>query len=78
MTLVAVTLSLNAGKFCIIFCHLMIFFKINSFNRKIQGYRQSVKQFGPDEGPTTFVGPDLGPKSLQRLSADDTSRRRVK
>ena len=24
------------------------------------------------------VGPDLGPKSLQKLSADDTSRQRVK
>ena len=25
-----------------------------------------------------FVGPDLGPKCLQRLSADNTSRLRVK
>ena len=25
-----------------------------------------------------FVGPDLGPNSLQRLSADDASRLRVK
>ena len=25
-----------------------------------------------------FVGPDLGPNCLQRLSADDTSRYRVK
>ena len=25
-----------------------------------------------------FVGPDLGPNCLQRLSADDTSRQRVK
>ena len=24
-----------------------------------------------------FVGPDLGPNCLQRLSADDTSRQRV-
>ena len=25
-----------------------------------------------------FVGPDLGPNCLQRLSSDDTSRQRVK
>ena len=25
-----------------------------------------------------FVGPDLGPNCLQRLSADDTSRQRAK
>ena len=25
-----------------------------------------------------FVGPDLGPNCLQRLSADDTSRQRIK
>ena len=25
-----------------------------------------------------FVGPDLGPNCLQRLSADDTSRQKVK
>ena len=25
-----------------------------------------------------FVGPDLGPKCRQRLSADDTGRQRVK
>ena len=31
----------------------------------------------PDQAPY-FVGPDLGPKYLQRLSADDTSRQRVR
>ena len=31
----------------------------------------------PDQG-RLFVGPDLGPNCLQRLSADDTSRQRVK
>ena len=32
--------------------------------------------FGYRSGPT-FVGPDLGPNCLQRLSADNTSRQRV-
>ena len=31
----------------------------------------------PDQG-RRFVGPDLDPNYLQRLSADDTSRERVK
>ena len=39
-------------------------------------YYQSVKQFRSRSGET-FVGPDLGPNYLQRLSADDTSRQRV-
>ena len=30
----------------------------------------------PDQAPH-FVGPDLGPKCLQKLSADDTRRQRV-
>ena len=34
---------------------------------------------GLDQDQTRhFVGPDLGPNCLQRLSADDTSRQRVK
>ena len=31
----------------------------------------------PDQAQR-FVGPDLGPNCLQRLSTDDTSRQRVK
>ena len=37
----------------------------------------SFKQFGSRSGPTN-VGPDLDPNCLQRLSADDTSKLRVK
>ena len=44
------------------------FFKINFLKKFFQEYHQSVKQ---------FVGPDLGPKCLQKLSADDTMRRHV-
>ena len=43
-----------------------------SFLKFFQEYHQSVKPFGSRSGPT-FVGPDLGPNCLQRLSADDTS-----
>ena len=35
-----------------------------------QGVKQGVKQHG-----SRFVGPDLGPNCLKRLSADDKSRR---
>ena len=47
------------------------FFKINFWGNFFQEYHQSVKQFGSRSGPT-FVGPDLGPNCLQKLSADDT------
>ena len=42
------------------------FSKLYKFVKKLfQEHYQSVKQFGH------FVGPDLGPNRLQRLSADD-------
>ena len=37
-------------------------------------YHQSVEQFGSSSGQKFFVGPDLGPSCLQRLSADNTKR----
>ena len=52
------------GKCFILFCHLLIFFKINFFEEFFQKYHQSVKQFGPRSGPP-FVGPDLGSNCLQ-------------
>ena len=33
----------DTGKFCILFCHLLIFFKINFFEKFFQEYYQSVK-----------------------------------
>ena len=45
------------------------FFKIIFFEKFFQEYHQSVKH---------FVGPDLGPNCLQRLSADHTSRQEFK
>ena len=35
------------------------------------------KSLDPDQD-RHFVGPDLGPNCLQRLSADDTNRQKVK
>ena len=80
MTLVAVTLSPNAGKFCIIVLSSDDFFlKINFFNnKKIRNTARVSNSLVQMRARQNFVGPDLGPKCLQRLSADDTSRRRVK
>ena len=49
------------------------FFKINCFKKVLHEYHQSVKQFGSGSG-RHFVGSDLGPNCLQRLSADYKSR----
>ena len=40
-------------------------------------YNQSVNSLDPDQD-RSFVGPDLGPKCLQKLSADDTCKQRIK
>ena len=54
------------------FSRLLIFFKINFFEKLFQVYRQSVEQFGSRSGPTFCRA------WLQRFSADDTRRQRVK
>ena len=64
-----------------LFCRLLILFKINFFEKFFQVYHQSVKQFESRSGLTKmdpdlarhFVGPDLDPNCLQRLSAEDIS-----
>ena len=57
------------------FCRLLIFFKINfskiSFRNTIR-----VSNCMDLDQARCFVGPDLGPNCLQRLSADNTSRYR--
>ena len=58
------------------FCRLLIFFKINFFEKFLQKYHLSVKQIGSRSGP--MIGPDLGPICLQKLSAEDTWRQGVK
>ena len=50
------------------------FFKVNFFEKFFQEHYQSVKQFLDPDQARHFVGPDLGPNCLQRLSADNTRR----
>ena len=59
-----------------IFCAVLIFFSKLFLSSIFFSECQTVLiQIRPDK---TFVGPDLGSNCLQRLSVDDTSRRRVK
>ena len=58
--------SLHARLFYMCFCRLQIFFKIIVFKKFFQKLDPDVVRH--------FVGPDLGPNCLQRLSADNTSR----
>ena len=44
--------SLSPGKFFQLFCCLLIFFKIDFFEKLFQEYDQSVKQFGSRAGQT--------------------------
>ena len=59
-----------------LFCRLLLF----QNNLSKYSFRNTIRvsnRFDPDQ-VQPFVGPDLGPNCLQRLSADDTSRQRVK
>ena len=57
-------------------CHLMIFPKSTFTRKKFRNAIRVSNSLDPDQA-RHFVGPDLGPNCLQRLSADDTSRQRV-
>ena len=57
-----------------LFCRL---FKINFFEKFFWEYHQCQKSLDPDQA-RHFVGPDLGPNCLQKFSAGDTRRQRVK
>ena len=66
------------------FCRLWIFFlkkKKLTFSKKKKSFRNTIRvsnSLDPDQ-TWRFVGPDVGPNFLQRLSADDKSRhKRVK
>ena len=52
------------------------FFKINFFEKFFREYHQGKNSLDPDQA-RHIVRPDLGPSCLQKLSADDTSRKRV-
>ena len=45
-------LTLSPGNFSRFFCSLLIFFKINFFEKLFQEYNQGVKQFGSRSGLT--------------------------
>ena len=65
--------SLPAGKYCMLFCCLLIFFSKSTFLKN--SFRNTLRisnSLDPDQGQH-FVGPDLVLNCLQRLSADDTS-----
>ena len=50
-------------------------FKMNFFKKFFQELYESVKWFGSRSGPLVYVGPDLGPNCVQRLSTDDKCHR---
>ena len=54
------------------------FYKISTFSKN--SFRNNISMSNSlDPGQARqFVGPDLGPNCLQRLSADDTNRQRNK
>ena len=51
-----------------VFCRLLIFSRSFIFEKIFQEYHLSVKQIDPDQA-RRFVGPDLGPNCLPRLSS---------
>ena len=59
--------------FCVV---CWIFFKITFFKKFFQEYLRVSNILDQDQA-RSFVGPDLVPTCLQRLSADDISRQRV-
>ena len=65
------TLSMLGKIAC--FCHLLIFFKINFFKKKIRNTIIESNALDPDQ-VRHFVGLDLDPSHLQRLSADKVSK----
>ena len=50
------------------------FFKVNIFKKSFRNTIRLSNGFDPDQD-RHFVGTDLSPNCLQRLSADDQSRR---
>ena len=59
---------------CWVIFHVLIFFsKLSSFFKK-KNHIQSAKRLDQDQD-RHYVGPDLNPNCLQRLSADDKGHR---
>ena len=58
-----------------LFCRLLIFFKLNFFKKNSEIPSVAIS-FDSDQA-RYFVGPDIGSNCLQRLSADGTGRQIV-
>ena len=59
-----------------LFCRLLIFSKSTFLKNYTWNTIRVSNSLDPDQAKRN-VGPDLGPKCLHRLSADNTSRQRV-
>ena len=78
MILHKIALYLSVGEFCMLVCRLQTYFSKLTFSKNY--FRITIRvsnSLDPDQAQHV-VGPDLGPNCLQKLSADDTSRQRVK
>ena len=64
-------LTLPPEKFFMLFCRLLIFFKVNFSKNSFRNTIRVSDSLDLDQA-RHFVGPDLGPNCLQKLSADDT------
>ena len=73
---VSVFNSLPAGYFYVFCCLLIVFPKSICWKTSFRHTVRVSNSLDPDQA-RHVVGPDLGPKCLQRLSTDDTSRKRV-
>ena len=62
---------------CMLFCCLLIFFPNHFFETFVQEYITVLNSLDLYQA-RHYIGPDLGPNGLQSLSADGTSRPRVK
>ena len=60
------------GNFSCFWCRLLTFLKINFLKNSFRNTIRVSNSLNPDQD-RHFVGPDLGPNCLQRLSADDKS-----
>ena len=60
-----------------LFYRLLIFFNINFSKNYLRNSIRVSNSLDPDQAQH-FVGPDLGPNCLQRLSADNTIRQKAK
>ena len=62
------------GNFSCLCCHLLTFLKPTFSQNSLRNIIRVSNGLDPDQD-RCFVGPDLGPNYLQRLSADDKKHR---